>query len=409
MKDDKNVKPQLNKLAVVVGGGLNALGIVRSLGAAGIPLTVIDTDARSPAMRSRYGNKQVVPSLEGDSLVDNLLTLSQTLSEPAMLFVTEEKGVNTISAQRDRLAAAYHLRLPEHERLMQLMHKQGFAELADDCQSPVPKTVYIGEAADLPQLANLRFPCVFKPAQKNYAYGARFQKAYKVTSAAEVVALYAEIEPVMADMVAQEWIEGEDDEIYFCLQYIGRDQTLVSSFVGRKIRSWPLRIGGTASCTAAWEFHDELTALTHDFFVKTDFCGMGSMEYKRDSRDGKFYMVEPTAGRTDYQEEVATLNGVNIPLAAYLYETQSATVPATKTPAANIPTPPRIWRDPQADKWSFEEGGGKIDARSTSHMVKDAYLRWNDPRPWIDFMIERIASRIGSRIGSRLSTRLKSH
>ena len=44
------------------------------------------------------------------------------------------------------------------------------------------------------------------------------------------------------------------------------------------------------------------------------------MEYKRDRRDEKFYMVEPTVGRTDYQEEIATLNGVNIPAAAYLRE-----------------------------------------------------------------------------------------
>ncbi len=44
---------------------------------------------------------------------------------------------------------------------------------------------------------------------------------------------------------------------------------------------------------------------------------MGSMEYKRDRRDGRFHMIEPTVARTDFQEEVATLNGMNIPLASY--------------------------------------------------------------------------------------------
>ena len=41
------------------------------------------------------------------------------------------------------------------------------------------------------------------------------------------------------------------------------------------------------------------------------------MEYKRDVRTGRFVMIEPTVGRSDFQEEVATLNGVNIPNAAY--------------------------------------------------------------------------------------------
>jgi D-aspartate ligase len=74
--------------AVVVGGGLNALGIVRSLGGRRMPLVVIDTDAMSPAMRSRHGSKRLVPSLEGDSLIESLLALAAGFSAPAVLFLT---------------------------------------------------------------------------------------------------------------------------------------------------------------------------------------------------------------------------------------------------------------------------------------------------------------------------------
>src|SRR5205085_1978080 len=79
--------------------------------------------------------------------------------------------------------------------------------------------------------------------------------------------------------------------------------------------------GGTASCVPAPD-HDaaELTRLTDSFFSAVGFIGMGSMEYKRDHRDGRFYMVEPTVGRTDYQEEIAALNGINIPSAAFRAE-----------------------------------------------------------------------------------------
>jgi D-aspartate ligase len=374
--------------AVIIGGGLNALGIVRSLGIEGVPLVVVDTDPKSPAMRSRYGRKVVVASLEGNSLIVSLLQLEKTISSKAVLFLTEEKTVITVSQQRDQLSGLFRIRLPQHDRLMQLMHKQGFHALGETLGANVPKTVRLENEIDLALLDGLTFPCILKPSKKDYAYGARFKKAYKVSSKEEVVKLYEEIRTVLSDMVVQEWIEGADSEIYFCLQYLGQDGEIISSFTGRKIRSWPPRVGGTASCTAAWEVSQELKETTSRFFRQVGFSGMGSMEYKRDKRSGRFYMVEPTVARTDFQQEVATINGVNIPLAAYHYELGLPHVPdrSVKTP--------RIWRDPLPDRWSFEEGKGVADPRSQSHEVWDAYRRWDDPLPWLDFMAKRLILRL---------------
>lgn len=375
--------------AVVVGGGLNALGIVRSLGVVGIPVIVVDSDPKSPAMRSRYGRKLLCASLEGEALVECLVKLAHRLPERLMLFVTEERTVVEVSASRKLLDPHFHLRLPGHGRLMALMHKQGFQQLAESVGAPVPRTVRLESKADLPRIEALSFPCVLKPARKDYGYGARFKKAYKVHSPAEVAKLYEEIHPVLADMVVQEWIEGADNDVYFCLQYLGEEGQVVSSFTGRKIRAWPPRIGGTASCTAAWEVADELNRMTAQFFAQVGFTGMGSMEYKRDTRDGRFYMVEPTVARTDFQEEVASLNGVNIPQAAYHYEHGLAQV-ATRRPLV-----PRIWREPQLDRWSAQEGEVREDERSRGHEVRDAYWRWNDPRPWLDRTLWRIGAKLG--------------
>lgn len=375
--------------AVVLGGGLNALGIVRSLGKAGVPLVVVDTDPNAPAMRSRYGRKVVCGALEGAPLFAVLDEMARGVGKPVPLFMTEEKTVVAISAERERVAGRYLVRLPQHDRLMALMHKQGFQELAEACHSAVPRAVRLAGLDDLPKIEALTYPCVLKPSEKNYAYGAKFKKAYKMMSAAEAAAQYREIHPVLADMIVQEWIEGSDSEIYFCLQYIGADGSACASFTGRKIRSWPPRIGGTASCTAAWEEDQELAAMTTRFFRDVGFTGMGSMEYKRDLRDNKFYMVEPTVARTDFQEEVASLNGVNLPLAAYCHEL------GLPLPAQAKPDVPRIWRDPQADRWSQQESQDGPDPRSQSHAVTDAYFRWHDPVPGIDLFLNRVKARLG--------------
>lgn len=375
--------------AVVVGGGLNALGVVRSLGGAGVPVWVLDTDACSPAMRSRYGRPCLVASLEGDAFMADLRAMLSHVGGRVVLFLTEEKTVGCVSALRSHLPDEVLIRLPEHSRLMQLMHKQGFQELAEAMDAPVPPMVRLQGLADLPKVHSLSYPCVLKPSEKNYEYGARFKKAYKVASPDEVESLYRQIEPVLADMVVQEWIEGSDGDIYFCLQYIGGQGEVVSSFPGRKIRSWPPRIGGTASCTAAWEHGQELSDMTAAFFRAVGFTGMGSMEYKRDPRDGRFHMVEPTVGRTDFQEEVATVNGCNVPLMAYCHEL------GLPLPEVQPVQPPRIWREAQIDRWSQEEGDGREDLASHGHQVCDAYRRWKDPLPWLDHWRQRLWQRLG--------------
>ena len=379
--------------ALVVGGGLNALGVVRSLGQAGVKVCVLDTEQKSPAMRSRYGIPRKISTLEGVEFMAELKRLAPELGTRVVLFLTEEKTVATVSEYRADLPSSFQIRLPEHERLIELMHKQGFSDLAEAMGAPVPRTVRLQSLQDLPKVSVLNYPCVLKPSEKSYEYGARFKKAYKVSSPDEVATLYREIFPVLNDMVVQEWIEGLDSDIYFCLQYIGRNGELVASFPGRKIRSWPPRIGGTASCTAAWEHEKELTALTADFFRQVGFTGMGSMEYKRDVRDGRFYMVEPTVARTDFQEEVATVNGVNLPFFAYCHEL------ALPAPRLNNTSQPRIWRDSQIDRWSMEESSVKDDKVFQDHEVMDAHWRWNDPCPWFDNFLGRLVNAIRQRIG----------
>jgi predicted ATP-grasp superfamily ATP-dependent carboligase len=370
--------------AVVVGSGLNALGIVRSLAMAGVPVHLLygDVDA---AVHSRLASRQKIERTDGQPLVSALLEIGKSASDKPVLYLTEEKTVLTVSARRDELLPYFRIVLPAHDILTALMHKQGFQQMAGVLGSPVPQAVYLSAESDLAALGGLKYPCVLKPAVKDYAYGAKFQKAYVVQSPDEAAGLYRQIAPTLSDLIVQEWIEGTDSDIYFCLQYIAADGSMIASFVGRKIRSWPPRIGGTASCTAAPEYQEKLSALTTEFFRQVGFVGMGSMEFKRDPRDGEFYMVEPTVGRTDFQEEVATLHGHNLPLAAYCAETGSALPPVQ---AVNTRT---LWREPVTDRWSLELQPELINPPGVA--IADAYWRWNDPMPGIQLLSGRVIDR----------------
>ena len=369
--------------AVVVGAGLNALGVVRSLGRSGVRVAVLAKHASSPAMHSRYAVRRIIATDYAD-LPERLLAMADELGGRPVLFLTEEEAVRVVSKAREHLAARYRFRLGSHELMLELTHKEGVQAQAERHGLPIPRAVRLRSGTDLGLLAQLRFPCVLKPGLKHAGYGARFKKAYVVKSAAEAEHLFEEIAPVLPDLMVQEWIEGGDDAIYFCLQYIDAEGQAVASFTGRKLRAWPPQVGGTASCMAAPEAAAELGALTEQFFFAVGFQGMGSMEYKRDARDGQFYVVEPTVGRTDFQQEVATINGNNLPYAAYCHECGQP-VPEVR------PTELTIWREPTSDRWSEQTQGPH--RAFTQYKVRDAYFSGDDLRPWLAMQWARVEQR----------------
>jgi D-aspartate ligase len=238
------------------------------------------------------------------------------------------------------LAEAFHLRLPDHSTVCELLHKWSFHHVAEGYGFAVPRTMKIRDEADIAGLAAIRFPAIVKPGTKELISSNRVPRACRVASLEEAEALCREILPAAPDLIVQEWIEGAETAIYFCLQYRGKGGVTVCSFTGRKLRSWPRQTGSTASCAAAPEVQSTIEPLTKAFFDTIRFVGMCSMEFKYDRLTNNFLMIEPTIGRTDWQEEVASLHGVNIPLVAYCHEL------GLPLPAAEDTPGPVIWLDP---------------------------------------------------------------
>ena len=362
--------------AVVVGGtGPGTLGLVRSLRRADIPVILLHENVFAPAMHTGHGQKVVSRAASGPQLVEDLLALSNAIARPAVLFLNSDDAVLTVSEYRAELEQNYLFRLPSHACLKPLMHKASFQRLAEAHGFPVPSSVVIGDTSDLSRLRELRFPCIIKPSRPNADYiKGLFPRGYKAASLRQAEDVCRRILPILPSLVVQEWIEGPDTDLYFCLQYRGADGITVCSFTGRKLSIWPPDVGLTASCTTASDARTILQPLTEAFFQRVSFVGMGGIEFKRDSRTGKFLMIEPTIGRIDGQEEVATLHGANIPAAAYLYEVGLPVPPMGEDPT------PVVWRDPFLH-WRSARSNRSRPAGGAKMRVYDAYWRSDDPVP----------------------------
>ena len=380
----KRISASLN-YAVVAGLDLNGLGVVRALTAAGVPVLALDTDFAKPTAATRHGLKWLVRSLSGEAFIEDLLQLRAEFTNSPVLILTEEASVSTVSTHRARINAEYRFTLPPDPVVQDLLDKHRFQDIAERSGFPVPRAVGITKGREPAGLEQLRYPCVVKPATKDPEYGKWFAKAYKVSCPGEVLQLWEKMRAATDRVIVQEWIEGDDSDVYFCLQYRTANGP-AASFVGRKLCQWPPQVGGTASCMPAPEFEAALTELTNEFFAAVGFVGMGSIEYKRDRRNGRFYMVEPTVGRTDLQEEVAALNGVNIPLAAWRSELGLA------IPAPKPVNPPRIWRD--GGGLELARRAGAVVPAISGATVVDALFRKSDPGPFLALKRQSVRSRV---------------
>ena len=373
--------------AVVVGSSINALGVVRSLGSRGVRVALLSKEGSEPCAALSCYSKRHLTVDSYDRLVERLAECSPINGGRPVLFVTEEEAVRAVSEGREVLEGRYAIRLPAHERLMELMHKDGIQRLCELHGFSIPKALRIRNMDEAQSCGSLRYPCVLKPGWHDDEYSRRFNKAYILASAKEAVERCGEILPVLPDVIVQEWIDGGDDDIYFCMQYVGREYETVASFTGRKLRSWPPKVGGTASCIGAEDAAETLGERSARFFRAVEFQGMGSLEFKRDRRDGEYYVVEPTVARTDFQEEVATLHGINLPYAAYRYEC-GLSLPEMKQGA------PVIWRVADSDEQSAAIQGAHPSF--DSHRVIDALFRWDDSKPWLSQQWRRVARRARS-------------
>ena len=109
--------------------------------------------------------------------------------------------------------------------------------------------------------------------------------------------------------------------------------------------------------------------MTRRFVKRTGFVGMGSIEFKWHAGRRGYLVIKPTVGRTDWQEEIATLCGENIPYRAYRHELGLPPLPRES------PRPSRLARHRQAAL--------AADTPRTVERVVDALWPRNDPLPML--------------------------
>jgi len=336
-------------LAFVLSLFDTGLGAIRSLGRLGIPVIGLDSDPRMPGFKSRYCIAKLCPDPvhQPEELVRFLLEEAKRLERPGILFPASDAFVLLVSRYRDDLAPCFRFALPPAHVLEAIVNKRRQYELAEQVGTPYPTTFYPETIDDVRRIKDqVDYPAFIKPYY-GHLWRERFggtHKGFKVHSPEELLARFEEILPTGLQVMVQSIILGPNTNHFKVNVYIGQSGEPLAVFTLRKIRQYPTEFGvGTVVESLRYP---ELVDLGLHFFRGIGYRGIGSIEFKKDDRDGRLKMIELNP-RLWQQNIHATNCGINFPFIQYLDLTQQNPAPQTEFKEGVR------WLDAMADFQSF--------------------------------------------------------
>jgi predicted ATP-grasp superfamily ATP-dependent carboligase len=195
----------------------------------------------------------------------------------------------------------------------------------------------------------------------------------------------------------QEYIAGDDRQLWSFHGYADERSRLLAWFIGRKLRTYPSLTGMSSYLELA---HDgELAALGRDIVARVPLRGVFKIDFKRDAASGRCFVLEINA-RFNLWHHVAAKNGVNLPQVAYDHLVYGA----QPTPA---PYSTRYrWLCPRLDFRAYREAAARgelglarwLASLLRARKVYDLFC-WTDPAPWLHAWANRARSRLRRELG----------
>ena len=295
------------------------LAAVRSLGRAGVPVIGLDSNSREPGFKSRYvrGLRCPDPVLDAECLVDYLTELGQQQDEPGVLIPASDAWVLFISRNRDQLQPYFRMRMPTSDVIEALVDKRRQYQLAERVGTPYPRTFYpttLDEAREC--AAHVDYPAFLKPYY-GHLWREQFggaHKGFKVHNPDELLGCFGAALESGQPVMVQSIILGPNTNHFKVCAYLDEQGDTLAVFTLRKIRQYPVEFGVGTLVESVWD--DELRELGLSFMRAIGYRGIGSVEFKRDDRDGKLKLIELNP-RLWQQNAQAAACGVDFPLIAY--------------------------------------------------------------------------------------------
>ena len=279
--------------AIVIGANYRALGAVRSLGRRGIPVYVLREKGEVLAAISRYARRSLSwEKGEGSERLAWLLKMARRCAlEGWVLFPTGDEDAAFVARHHEMLSRCFQLTTPPWETVRWTYDKRLMTSLASCLKIAQPWTICPRRRADLAS-AGCPFPVILKPAFKQGLNALTAAKAWRVDDLQSLLARYEEacalVDP--ETVMIQELVPG-DGESQFSYAALCEHGEPLAWIVAKRKRQIPMDFGRFSTCV---ESVDEPGVVEPSLRLirALGFTGILEVEFKRDSRDGNYKLLD---------------------------------------------------------------------------------------------------------------------
>jgi len=374
--------------AIILGGHIQALGIIRSLGSRKIPIFLAQSEIISVGMFSKYVNFTCLSPSENNaaSYLKFLIELSTERKLTGWtLYPTNDQQVEIISRNFKLLSSHFKFSTPDWDVTKKLINKKRTYKFASTIGIEQPYTWFPQNAKELiTKSKEIDYPVIIKPAIMHLFFNKTKKKAILCKNRFELLRNYKKVLTLIPknQIMIQDFIPGGSDNLYsFCSLQI-EDQSFYP-LVAKRIRQHPIDFG--SGTTFAKSTSDKkLQNISNHLLSKLKYTGVSEVEFKKDSRDGSMKFLEVNA-RTWKWHTIGKERGFDYSYQSFLH--------LNKNSIPNVLTQPKTslsWIHLSTDLFVFVQllQRKMIDFKTYINSVKGgklsfANISFSDPLPFL--------------------------
>lgn len=312
--------------ALVIGLEVNGYGIVRSLAREGVATVGVHSSELAFGRFSRYCDKRYLdPSIhEEEQICEALMAWGGRLDQKAVLFPTSDRYVMLLARHREELSGHFLFHWVDPKYLSGIVNKDEIALICRQAGIVAPMTHVPKLGEDLGETAKeFPFPCIVKPVRSFNTGFPTGVKNFVAHSLKELLDFYNDKPGLMGETIWQQIVEGGDENLFTCTALVRRSGEIGPTFCARKIRQYPPGFG--SMCFGRSEWNEVVVSEALKLLRFLGHSGFGSLEFKYQPADGRFYFIEMNPRLPWYSMLFADAS-VNLPYLCYADLTGKAEV-----------------------------------------------------------------------------------
>ncbi len=312
-------------IPVILGTDVNAYSIARSFHMAyGVKSLALGQGKLFMTNHSSIVDVRVLegltdPSLFSEKLIGVACEL-KTKANRLLLVASSDAYAELAILNKERLSEYYSMPFADPWLLPRLVNKKSFYELCDEQGLDYPSTSFIDRENYLSAENPFGYPVVLKASNSIKYFALEFEgkkKAFILRSEEELRKTLKNIyETTEYDdtMILQDFIPGDDSNMYVLNAYVGQDRKVRLMCLGHSLMEDPTPefIGNYLAIVPADK--EEVYEQYRRFLEKIAYTGFANFDMKYDVRDGKckVFEINLRPGRSSF---FTTMAGANLMVA----------------------------------------------------------------------------------------------